>query len=155
LCAGAAALLNWSSFQAPIEEPTGEDFGNGVKLIDWSKDGAMLLFDVLRWNYASDAGPFDDLWIYHATHGLLQKVRLDRIFRTFDGGCDVSFERRGFSAAGEVVLRLSAKQGHDVGGEISLPRCNEKSVAWLFDPGNQRLTQASYSYSVQKWGTIR
>jgi hypothetical protein len=142
-------------FQAPIEEPTGEDFGNGVKLIDWSKDGAMLLFDVLRWNYASDAGPFDDLWIYHATDGALQKVPFDRISRTFGAGCNISFEPLGFSAAGEVVMRFSAQQGHDVDGEISLPRCDEKRVAWLFDPGSNRLTQASYSYSVQKWGTIR
>lgn len=142
-------------FQAPTDEPTGILFGNGVKLIDWSKDGAMLLFDVLRWNYSSDASPGDDMWIYYATDGALKNVPLDRIFRRFGEGCDVSFEPLGFSAIGELVMRFSAKQSYDVDSEIVLPKCDEKRVAWLFDPASNRLTQASYDYSVQKWGKIR
>jgi hypothetical protein len=142
-------------FQAPTEEPSGMLFGNGVKLIDWSKDGAMLLFDVLRWNYSSDAGPGDDIWIYYGTDGALKKVPLDRLFQRFGEGCDVSFEPLGFSAIGELVMRFSAKQNYDVDGEIVLPKCDQKRVAWLFDPASNRLTQASYDYPVQKWAKIR
>ena len=141
--------------QAPIEEPTGEEFGNGVKLVDWSKDGSKLLFDILRWNYAGDAGPGDDIWIYNAADGVLKKVPLRTIFQKFGGGCAVSFEPLGFSAKGEVVMRFSAKQDYDVDGEMIPPKCNEKRVAWLFDPASNRLTQASYNYPVQKWGKIR
>jgi hypothetical protein len=142
-------------FQAPIAEPTGMLDGNGVKLIDWSKDGAMLLFDVLRWNYSSDAPPGDDLWIYYARDGALKQVPLRTIFRRFSDGCDVSFEPLGFSVVGEVLMHFSAKQGYDVDGEPNLPKCEAKRVAWLFDPGSSRLTQAPFNTSVQKWGKIR
>jgi len=142
-------------FQAPIAEPTGRLDGNGVKLIDWSKDGAMLLFDVLRWNYSSDAPPGDDLWIYYARDGALKQVPLRTIFRRFGDGCAVSFEPLGFSETGEVLVQFSAKQGYDVDGEPNLPKCEAKRVAWLFDPGSSRLTQAPYNSSVQKWGKIR
>jgi hypothetical protein len=129
-----------------------EDFpGNGVRLIDWSKDGQRLLFEVLRWQYGSDAAPQSDLWIY--TRGILKAVPLRGVFGSSDG-CNTTFEPLGFSAAGDVVMRLSAQQARDVDGEY-VPKCEEKRGAWIFDPANNRMTQASYDYAVPKWGKLK
>src|ERR1700730_2319991 len=136
-------------FQAPTELT----LGNGVRLIDWSKDGTKLLFDVLRWQYGADAAPGNNLWIYGP--GVLKRVPLNRILRRCEEACSVSFEPLGFSATGDVAMRFSAKQDYDEEGEAALPKCQERRIAWLFDPVNNRLTQISYEYSVSKWGRLR
>jgi hypothetical protein len=121
-----------------LQQPEEMLLGNGVRIIDWSKDGTKLLFDVLRWQYGSDAGPEDELWIYG-----------------FAGACYVSLEPLGFSEAGEVAMRVSAKQKRDVDGEIVPPKCEEGRGGWLYDPATNRLMQTSYEYAPPRWTQVR
>jgi hypothetical protein len=138
-----------------LQQPEEMLLGNGVRIIDWSKDGTKLLFDVLRWQYGSDAGPEDELWIYGASSGVLKRVPLNRIFRSFAGACYVSLEPLGFSEAGEVAMRVSAKQKRDVDGEIVPPKCEEGRGGWLYDPATNRLMQTSYEYAPPRWTQVR
>jgi hypothetical protein len=70
-----------------LQEPTEELVGNGVRLIDWSKDGTKLLFDVIRWQDGSDAGPINDIWIYNAVTGIFTAVPIEHVLGTFADGC--------------------------------------------------------------------
>jgi len=137
-----------------LQQPEEMLLGNGVRLIDWSKDSTKLLFDVLRWQYGSEAGPEDELWIYDTSSGVLNRVPINRIFRE-NGSCIVSLEALGFSEAGEVAMRVSATQQYDVDGELVLPKCEEKRNVWLFDPAMNRLMQTSTDYVPPKWGRLR
>jgi hypothetical protein len=138
-----------------LQEPTEELVGNGIRLIDWSKDGTELLFDVIRWQDGSDAGPSNEIWIYDATTGVFTPVPIEHIFKSFGDGCFTTVEPLGFSAIGTVALEFSAKQDFDEEGKIMLPKCNKKRGIWLFDPRSGKLTQTSADHSVPKWGKVR
>jgi hypothetical protein len=138
-----------------LQEPTQELVGNGIRLIDWSKDGRELLFDVIRWQDGSDAGPSNEIWIYDATTGVFTPVPIKHIVKSFADGCFTAVEPLGFSATGTVALEFSAKQDSDEEGKIMLPKCHKKRVTRLFDPRGNKLTQTSAEYSVTKWGKLR
>jgi hypothetical protein len=138
-----------------LQQPTQELVGNGIRLIDWSKYGRELLFDVIRWQDGSDAGPNNEIWIYDAKTGVFTSVPIEHIFKSFGGGCFTTVEPLGFSATGTVALEFSAKQDFDEEGKIVLPKCNKKRDTWLFDPHGNNLTQTSAEYSVPKWGKVR
>ena len=138
-----------------LQEPTEELVGNGIRLIDWSKDGTELLFDVIRWQDGSDAGPSNEIWIYNGTTGVFTTVPIANIFKSFGDGCLTTVEPLGFSATGTVALEFSAKQDFDEEGKIMLPKCNKKRSTWLFDPYGNKLARTSAEYSVPKWGKVR
>jgi hypothetical protein len=138
-----------------LQEPTEELVGNGIRLIDWSKDGTQLLFEVIRWQDGSDAGPSNDIWIYNATTGVFTAAPIEHIFKSFGAGCFTTVEPLGFSTTGTVAMHFSAKQDVDEEGKIVSPKCDKKCGTWLFDPRRNNLKQTSADYSVPKWGKVR
>jgi hypothetical protein len=146
--------------QGLFKDPNGNEDGNGVRLIDWSRDSSMLLIHIERWTYASDVGIDDDLRIYDARDGVVTQVPIQTLFGKaglgkFGEGRFVDFDPLGFSATGAVAMRFTAKQGYEVDGTKSRPNCHGKRSVWLFDSSSNRMTQAPYNYSVKKWGKVR
>jgi hypothetical protein len=138
-----------------LQEPTEEMVGNGVRLIDWSKDGTKLLFEVIRWQDGSDAGPSNEIWIYDAVTGVFTAVPTQHVLRSFGGGCFTIAEPLGFSATGTVAVQFLTKQNVDEEGTMVLPKCNKTLSTWLFDPRSNLLTQARGDQAIPKWGKIR
>src|SRR3984893_12454850 len=124
-----------------LQEPTEEMVGNGVRLIDWSKDGTNLLFDVIRWQDGSDAGPSNEIWIYNAVTGVFTTVPIEHVLKGFGGGCFTSTEPLGFSATGTVAVQFLTKQDFDEEGKMVLPKCGRTLSTWLFDPRTNLLAQ--------------
>jgi len=109
-----------------LQEPTEMLMGNGIRVIDWSKDSSSLLFQVQEWQWASDADPTSEVQIYYARTGVFKTVPLEHEIASFGDGCLVTVQPLGFSQAGEVAVRLSAKQYFEPEGEARKPPCNAK-----------------------------
>lgn len=135
-----------------LQEPTEEQSGNGIRIIDWSKDGRRLLFDVLRWQWGSDAETTNQIWLYYSETGIFKATPMKTFIRNAGKGCFTTVEPLGFSKDGAVAIKVTAKQGYDIEGEMRKPACKESQDVWLFDPTTNVLTQTSGDYSVPKWG---
>jgi hypothetical protein len=138
-----------------LQEPTEEMVGNGVRLIDWSKDGTKLLFDVIRWQDGSDAGPNNEIWIYDAVTGVFTAIPIEHALKSFGGGCFTTPEPLGFSATGTVAVQFLTKQDFDEEGKMVLPRCDKTRSTWFFDPRSNLQTQTRGDQTIPKWGKIK
>jgi hypothetical protein len=125
--------------------------GNGVRLIDWSKDGTQLLFDVLLWQWGSDAPPSSEIWIYNADTGVFKRLPLTGQIASFGEGCLVSVDPLGFTAVGKVAVRLTASQYLEP-GETRPSACSSETQVWLFDARTNQVARTSSDYSVPRWG---
>lgn len=79
--------------------------GNGLQLVDWSRDSELLLADLFTWNYGSE-GWQHNVVLYSPRTGILKQKSLSAVFTklrrtdcTFDG------EIMGFLPDGRVALR--------------------------------------------------
>jgi len=129
--------------------------GNGIRLVDWSKDGEYLLFDVLRWQWGSDAPPSNEVWVYLATTGIFKQIDLNEKIAGFGKDCLVSVDPLGFAANGQVAVRLSAIGSFEPDTWAPKPGCSVERQTWLFDPRKDQLFQAPEDYPVTKWGTLQ
>ena len=138
-----------------LQEPTEMQMGNGIRLIDWSRNSNSLLFEVQQWGWLSDAGLSHEVQIYDAVPGVFKTVPLEHEIANLGDGCLVTVQPLGFSETGEAVLRFSAKQYFEPEGEARKPACTAKQGVWIFDPKSNRLKNAPSNYQVQRWGKAK
>jgi hypothetical protein len=138
-----------------LQEPTEMLMGNGIRVIDWSKDSSSLFFQVQQWQWGSDADPTSEVQLYDATTGIFKTVPFEHEIASFGDGCLVTVQPLGFADTGEIAVRLLGKQYVEPEGEPRRPACNTKQGTWIFDPKSNRLTQAADKIAVSKWGKAK
>jgi hypothetical protein len=138
-----------------LQEPTEMLMGNGIRVIDWSKDSSALLFQVQQWQWGSDADPTSEVHLYDAKTGIFKTVPFEHEIAKLGDGCLVTVQPLGFSDAGEVAVRFVAKQYFEPEGEPRKPACNAKQGIWIFDRKSNRLTQAADKIAVSKCGKTK
>ena len=70
-----------------LQEPTEMQMGNGIRLIDWSRNSNSLLFEVQQWGWLSDAGLSHEVQIYDAVPGVFKTVPLEHEIANLSDGC--------------------------------------------------------------------
>jgi len=115
--------------------------GNGIKIIGWSADGLLLLFDVLHWP-PGDANGQNEIWVYRADTGIFAAIELGGFVKKFDEGCVVDIHPAGFSDS-KVLLKVTAKQDDDeVGNKVNAP-CAEHDEIWSYNLSNYQFKLVS------------
>lgn len=136
-----------------LQVPTELERGNGIRIIDWSRDGNSLLFDVLFWQYGSDAQTENEVWVYNSSSGVFSQLGIKKFYKKYGEGCMVDIEPLGFSYDGEVILKISVKQEYDEEGDKLTPLCVEKQELWSYNLSSYQVKTVSLPYRLQHWGT--
>lgn len=159
-CANSSRLFVQSPWRGKqynlvfLQEPTDLQQGNGIRIVDWSRDGRLLLFEVILWQYGSDARPDKDILIYDTKSGVFSPLRFEDFIRQFGEGCFVTMNPAGFSPDNQAVLEVTARQDYDEEHHPVKPRCAERKGLWSYDPSTYKMKALTSANTVQHWGTI-
>lgn len=137
-----------------LQEPTQMQRGNGIKIVDWSHDGRRLLFQVIAWQYGSDAPPENEILVYDTQSDVFLPVRLD-LAEHFGQGCVTRIDPLGFSPEDQVILEISAKQDYDEEGHQLQPPCTGYEGLWSYNPSSYRVKALPRETVVQHWGSVK
>jgi hypothetical protein len=152
LCANTSRLLvnnphSEAFVVVLLQEPTRWKLGNAIRLVDWSPDNHLLLVDLTIWQYESDVIG-KNIVIYDTRFGTFTIPDYSRIFRErFGKQCFVDIELKGFSAEGNVVLRVGP-----VDEEFEGPSCVDQQGLWVLDPNGDKASPLAHDYHVQRYG---
>lgn len=119
---------------------TSAEMGNGIRIVAWSKNSRVLLFEVLKWQYGSDAPTENELWVYNGDSGSCTQLRISEFREVFGAGCLVDIEPTGFVSDGVVGLHVSARQYYEPEGDRAKPACLEKQGTWYYDLSSNEVT---------------
>ncbi len=116
-------------------------WGNGMRIIDWSPDGQLLLTEAWQWNTGGNDAAVDKSILLFQAHGpAVLEIDLDALWADQkDRDCFVQFQLLGFTAEGWVALRTHITTSYDE-GEDNKPAaklCAEKNQLWAIDPAKQ------------------
>ena len=136
-----------------LQEPTELQTGNGIKIVDWSHDDRLLLFEVIQWQYGSDARPEEHILIYDSQSGVFLPVRVDFVEK-FGPGCVMKIDPLGFSSTNQAILEISARQDYHEEGAPLTPRCAEQKGLWSYDPSSYKVKPLPSGTRVEHWGLI-
>ncbi|MGE0405896.1 MAG: hypothetical protein AB7O65_06325 [Candidatus Korobacteraceae bacterium] len=119
--------------------PTGPQ-GNGIQIVDWSKDSTLLLADVFIWWDESDVFKHN-LMLYNARTRRIRLVDLNELFSKHMGQhCEVDGRLRGFTAENDVVFEAWPID------EVYGASCVEKTQFWQVDADNWRVSPLPPAY---------
>ena len=130
--------------------PTPEQLGNGLRVVDWSRDGRQLAFEFSWWQPNSDVAGKRAM-LYDVDRGVVREVALQRIFRsTLGRSCDVRLDGvRGFTPEGEMVVDVGDYV--DVYEPSKVPACF-KTTRWAIAKDARRARPLPAGYTVQHFG---
>jgi len=113
-------------------------WGNGMKMVDWSPDGQLLLTEAWQWDTESSSAPVDKrILLFQAGGAEVSDIDLDAIWADQkDRDCQVQFQLLGFTADGWVALKAHISNSHEDGAASEKP-CAEKSQVWAISPVKQ------------------
>lgn len=119
---------------------TSAEMGNGIRIVAWSENSGFLLFEVLKWQYGSDAPAENELWVYNIHTGACAELQVSAFYEVFGEGCLVDIEPAGFVSDDVVGLQVSAKQYYEPEGDMRKPECLEKRGTWYYDLSSNEIT---------------
>lgn len=116
-------------------------WGNGMRIVDWSPDGQLLLTEAWQWNTGPNDAAVDKSILLFQAHGpAVSEIDLDALWADQkDRDCFVQFQLLGFTPEGWVALKTHITTYYDE-GEDSKPAakmCAEKNQVWAIDPVKQ------------------
>jgi hypothetical protein len=136
-------------------EPSTEELGNNIDLIDWSPKGHRLLLAEGVWQWGSDAGDIMAR-VYDADSETLSKEAL--VLEAFSKGvgrtCAGIFRPVGFSSSGLQVVVTGGPYieiGEDKPDEDS---CVKETGFWLIDTLTLAITRAPDHYRVKHYAKL-
>lgn len=133
-----------------MEEPT-QCEGNGIRLVDWSKNSKALLFQVNRWIYESDACEGGDLLLYSAETQRFKLFTIERVSRWFSTklkrDCVVDITPLGFSEDGDILFEADDNPWME-------EECFSRPAKWLLH-NNGNLEQLPDDYRVNRYGRFQ
>ncbi|HJS99604.1 MAG TPA: hypothetical protein VJ756_10960 [Terriglobales bacterium] len=119
---------------------TSGEMGNGIRIVAWSKNSGFLLFEVLKWQYGSDAPAENEMWVYNVRTGSCAQLQINELREVFGAGCLVDIEPIGFVSDDVVGLQVLARQYYEPEGDMRKPECLEKQGTWYYDLNSNEIT---------------
>lgn len=135
----------------------------GIQLVDWSRDGRLLLADLVLWVYESDALVMRVPIIYDVTKG--EFIRPD-VYHFFDEyyktsffkekseptapRCEFELRSEGFSPDSSIIVSAS-RPPDDPSFEQEF--CLDKKQTFLFDLGANKINRLPLNFKVSHYGT--
>lgn len=136
---------------------------NGIQLVDWSKDGRLLLADLVLWVYESDAILMHVAVVYDVTKNEFMRPDVYHFFDEYyktsffkekpEPGaprCEFALRTEGFSPDGNIIISASRPPDDP---SFEGESCLDKKQTFLFDLGANKIKPLSSSYVVQHYGT--
>jgi hypothetical protein len=134
-----------------VLEPTQDASGNGIELVDWSRDGHRLLVIEVTAQWASDAAGAVAR-IYDADSRKLSDDGLidDAFGRVLGRKCVATFDPIGFSEDGKVVVR--AYPDLDEEQILQVDSCVKTVEVWDLDLASHKLRRLPDQFRVRRYG---
>jgi hypothetical protein len=137
---------------------------NGVQLVDWSRDGRLLLANLVIWRYETDGGILRLPLIYDIGENKFTQPDLYHFFDEYyktdayeekkDQGsshCDYELLTEGFSPVGNLILSATRPPPYPDGDEPVF--CFDEKQTFLFELAANKITRLASNYKVQRYGT--
>ena len=135
----------------------------GIQLVDWSKDGRLLLADLVLWVYESDALLMRVPIVYDVTKGEFTRPDvyhfLDEYYKTgffkekpepSAPRCEFELRSEGFSPDDDIIVSVS-RPPDDPSFEQEF--CLDKKQTFLFELGTNKIKPLPSSYKAKHYGT--
>ncbi len=122
-----------------LAEPSDQETGNSLRLVDWSPDGRRLLIELAQWQYDS-VGANRSILLYDSRYGTFQQPDLARALnKQFGTECSLDLHVAGFSAEGRIVLEAEplSPEEEEV---LAIPTCSHKKATYEMDRTTEALT---------------
>jgi hypothetical protein len=137
---------------------------NGVQLVDWSRDGRLLLANLVSWRYETDGGILRLPLIYDIGQNKFTQPDLYHFFDQYyktdayeekkdqgSGHCDYELLTEGFSPEGNLILSATRPPPYPDGDEPVF--CFDGKQTFLFDLAANKITRLASNYKLQHYGT--
>ncbi len=137
----------------------------GVRILDWSKDGRILLAELVTWVYESDALMMRAPIIYDVKRN--EFVRPD-VYRVFDEyyktdafkekpqstgtHCEFELRAEGFSPDGKIIVSASRPPDNPSYEQVF---CLDQKQTFEFDLGTNKIKRLPFDYKTQRYGTLK
>ncbi|HEV7219325.1 MAG TPA: hypothetical protein VGN39_10650 [Terriglobales bacterium] len=118
--------------------------GSGMRLVDWSRDGQLLLTELWQWNTEPNDAPFvKRILVFQPKSKSKFEINFDPLLEDQKGkDCFVEFQLLGFTDTNWVALKthISTLYGADeaIDGVPADKVCKEKTQTWAVDPATQK-----------------
>lgn len=122
-----------------------------MRLVDWSKDGSLLLTEAVSWTYESDSGKDYNAFIYDVSTGLFQQPPVYPLFKEFfKKECEFQVKTEGFDVSSNVILKVSLHcQIPMLQNQIS---CVKTPTLFLYDMRKNSIQELPSNYKIQHYG---
>ena len=139
--------------------PSPENSGNGLEIVDWSKDGGKLAFKVFTFQYGVDWTDEDRVLIYDVKSNRTIGPNISHILSDqLRKACDIWIgEVLGFMADNRLVLSLGDvvfPEEYLAPSEEPPPPCIPERSLWILDWSKQKLAPCSAEVNVKHYGII-
>jgi hypothetical protein len=137
---------------------------NGIQLVDWSRDGRLLLANLAIWRYENDGGILRLPVIYDVRENKFAQPDLYHFFDQYyktdayeekkdpaSTHCDYELLTEGFSPEGDLVLSATRPPPYPDGDEPVF--CFDGKQTFLFELAANKITRLASNYKVQHYGT--
>ncbi len=133
-----------------LAEPSDQESGNSLRVVDWSPDSRRLLVELAQWQYDS-LGINRSILIYDTRNGTFQQPDLGHaLSRQFGIECSLNIHVAGFTPEGKIVLETEplAPEEEEV---LAVPTCSRKKATFLMDRPTETLSPAPESLKLQHY----
>ena len=139
---------------------------NGIQLVDWSRDGRLLLANLVIWRYETDGGirrlpviydirenKFTQPDIYHFFDQSYKTDAYEEKKDPTSTHCDYELLTEGFSPEGDLVLSATRPPPYPDGDEPAF--CFDRKQMFLFELAANKITRLPSNYKVRHYSTSR
>jgi hypothetical protein len=137
---------------------------NGIQLVDWSRDGRLLLANLVIWRYETDSGFLRLPLIYEIGDNKLTQPEIYHFFDQYyktdryeekedlaSTHCDYELLTEGFSPEGNLILSATRPPPYPDGDEPVF--CFDQKQTLLFELATNKITRLASNHKVQHYGT--
>lgn len=121
-----------------LQEPSDQETGNSLRLVDWSGDSRRLLLELAEWQYETP-GIMRSIVIYDTKYGTFQQPDLASVFRKqFGIDCSLDIHVAGFTGEGRIVFETQplTPEEEEV---LSFPSCSRKKEIYEMDRSTEAI----------------
>jgi hypothetical protein len=128
----------------------------GVQLVDWSKDGNLLLANLVLLEYESDSPVMRVPIIYDVQTGAFSRPDVYKFFEDYYAreskkNCEFDLLIDGFSPDGNLMVSASRPPINPSYDQVF---CFEGKEKFLFDLRSNKISPLPSDYKVQRYGTL-
>ena len=137
---------------------------NGIQLVDWSRDGRLLLANLVTWRYETDGGilrlpviydvreiKFNQPDLYHFFDQYYKTDAYEEKKDPASTHCDYELLTEGFSPEGHLILSATRPPPYPDGDEPVF--CFAGTQTFLFELAANKITRLASNFKVQHYGT--